>query len=102
MAKVLAVVGMPWDPTPNVDAEDGARVPNPEAADALVIPKDPEIPEAVPRRLYIRNADIMKYGETPGYIGCKCIVRGKPLQSHGRACRERIEARLRKTKDGQK
>ena len=23
-SKALEVVGMPWDPTPNVDAEDGA------------------------------------------------------------------------------
>ena len=44
-AGVLAVVGMPWDPTPNIDAEDAARVPNPEAVDAEVIPKDPEMPE---------------------------------------------------------
>ena len=42
-AKALAVVGMPWDPTPNVDAEDGARLPNPEAADTEIIPKDPKI-----------------------------------------------------------
>ena len=38
-------------PTLNVDAEEGARVPNPEAADAEVIPKDPEILEAIARRM---------------------------------------------------
>ena len=49
---------MPWDPTPNVDAEDGARLPNAEAADAEVIPKDPEVPESIVRRMYIRKTDI--------------------------------------------
>ena len=61
--KALAVVGLPWDPTPNVDAEDGARLPNPEVSDAEVIPKDPEIPEAIVRKMYIRKADIIKYGD---------------------------------------
>ena len=78
-AKALAVVGMPWDPTPTIDTEDRARVPSPKAADAEVIPKDPEIPEIVARRMYIRKADIMKYSETPGCVGCRCIVRGKSL-----------------------
>ena len=38
-ANVLAVVGLPWDPTPNIDAEDGARVPNADVTEAEVIPK---------------------------------------------------------------
>ena len=62
-AKVLAVIGMPWDPTPNVDAEDAARVPNPDAVEAEVVPKDPEVPEAIARRMYIRKTDIIKFGE---------------------------------------
>ena len=101
-AKVFAVIGMPWKPTLNVDAEDGARVPNPEAADAEVIPKDPEVPESVARRMHIRKADIMKYSETLGCVGCRNIVLGKPLQSHTAVRRERIEARLQETNDGQK
>ena len=86
-AKTLAVIGLPWDPTPDVDAEDGARVPNPDASDAEVIPKDPEIPEAIVRKMYIRKTDIIKHGETPGCIG-RCVVLGKPLQSHTRMSRE--------------
>ena len=38
--------------------------------------------------------------QTPGCIGCRCAVLGKPLQSHTAACRERIEGRLRETDDG--
>ena len=81
-AKVLAVVGLPWDPTPNVDADDVARVPNPDVAEAGVIPKDPEMPESIVRKMYIRKTDIAEFGETPGCIGCRCAVLGKALQSH--------------------
>ena len=94
-------MGMPWGPTPNVDAEDAARVPNPEAVDAEVIPKDPEMPESIVRKMYIRKADIIKHGETPGCNGCRCVALGKPLQSHTAACRERLEGLLRETEEGQ-
>ena len=97
---VMQVVGTPWEPTPNVDADDAARVPNPDAGEADVVPRDPEIPEAVARRMYIRKADIVKFGETPGCVGCRCVMTGKTLQSHSPACRERIEARLRETDEG--
>ena len=91
---------MPWDPTPNIDAEDGARVPNADATEAEVIPRDPEVPEAVARRMYIRKADITKFGGTPGCLGCRCIAVGKPLQSHTAECRDRIESCLRETDEG--
>ena len=74
--KVLAVIGMPWDPTPNVDAEDAARVPNPDAVEAEVVPKDPEVPETIARRMYIRKTDIIKFGETDGCIGCRTTMLG--------------------------
>ena len=99
--KVLAVVGMPWDPTPNVDADDGARVPNPEAVDAEIIPKDSQVPEPIVGKMDIRKAGIFKYGETPGCIGCRCVALGKPFQSQTAACRERIEGHLRETDEGQ-
>ena len=100
-AKVLAVIGMPWDSTLNVDADVGARVPNPEAADAEIITKDPEVSESIVRKMYARKADVVKYVETPGCIGCRCAVLGKPLQSHTAACRERIGGHLRETDEGQ-
>ena len=73
---------------------------NAEVAEAEVIPEDPEVPEAVSRRMYIRKADIVKYGETPGCLGCRCIALGKPLQSHIAVCRHRIENCLRETDEG--
>ena len=35
-------------------------MPHPEAADGEVIPKGPEIPEAIVRRIYIRKADVIE------------------------------------------
>ena len=67
-----------------------------------MIPKDPEVPEAVARRMYIRKADITEFGETPGCLGCRCIALGQPLQSHTAACRDRIESCLRETDEGNK
>ena len=75
-------------------------MPNPEAVDAEIIPKDPEMPESIVRKMYIRKADIVKCGETPGCIGCRCVALGKPFQSHTAACRERIEGHLRERIDG--
>ena len=91
------MIGMPWEPTPKIDAEDVARVPNPDAAEAEVVHKDPEIPESIARRMYIRKTDIIKYDKTDGCIGCRTTMLGKPLQSYTQACRERIEAHLRET-----
>ena len=64
--KVLEVAGTPWNPTPSVHAEDGARVPNPDAADADVVPRDSEMPVAVDRKMYIRKQDLVDHGVTPG------------------------------------
>ena len=97
---VLSISGMPWDPTPNVAAEDGARLPDPTAADAEAIPKDGEAPEAIVRKMYIRKQDIEEHGPTPGCIGCRTVLLGKPLQSHTASCRERIETEIRKTEAG--
>ena len=46
---------------------------NAGAADAEVIPKDPEVFESIVRRMYIRKAGIEEFGETPGCAGCRCI-----------------------------
>ena len=69
--------------------------------EAEVVPRDPEVPDAIARRMYIRKTDSIKFGETGGCIGCRTTMMGKPLQSYTPECRERIEARLRDTVEGQ-
>ena len=84
-------------------------MPKPDAAEAEVVPKDPELPESIVRKMYIRKTDITEFRETPGCIGCRCAVLGKPLRSHTveriegrrkRKSRERIEGGLRETEEG--
>ena len=94
------VIGTPWKPTPNVEAEDVARVPNPGVAEAEVVPRDSEIPESIARRMYMKRSDIMQLNDTDGFLGCKNIMLGKLLQAHTQACRERIEGCLRETEEG--
>ena len=43
-------------------------MPNPDAAEADVVPKDPELPESIVRKMYIRKTDITEFGETPGVL----------------------------------
>ena len=88
--KVLGVTGMPWDPTPNIEGDDGARLPDPGAADGDVVPKDAEPPEPIIRKMYIRKRDVLEYGETPGCLGCTNTMLGKAQQSHTVLRRERI------------
>ena len=57
------------------------------------IPPDPEAAEReiIPRRLYLRRADVHKYGATPHCPGCS--HRDKP---HTETCRRRIEEEMEK------
>ena len=46
-AKVLAVVRVPWGPTPSINAENIARVTHPDVAEVEVVAKDCEVPESI-------------------------------------------------------
>ena len=44
--------------------------------------------------MYIRKADLIKYGFTPGCKGCISSNRGESGVLHNKECRTRIEARI--------
>ena len=98
---LLSVVGTPWDPTPNIDAEDAARLPDPEAHQADIIPKQAEDAPSITRRMYIRRTDVERFGPTPGCAGCRAALLNKTA-NHSAACRERIEGFLRETDEGKR
>ena len=53
-----------------------------------------QVPEAAPeqlRRLYIKKADVKKYGATVDCPGCRAVVRGGDSRKHTETCRTRIE-----------
>ena len=88
---VFAVRGLPWNPTPGATDDAGARMPNPSAADAEVVPRDAEVGDHLTRRLYILREDVKRFDPTPGCLGCRCAMSGRPPQNHTPTCRERME-----------
>ena len=64
-----------------------------------VIPEEQQVPEPEsrgglpkPSRLYIRNADVRKYGFTTGCPKCEAIMVGDTRNfTHNEVCRKRIE-----------
>ena len=59
-ARVLTVIGVPWHSPRMLTRRTVPERRNPEAADADIIPKDPEMSESIGRKMYIRKADIIK------------------------------------------
>jgi hypothetical protein len=51
--------------------------------------------------MYIRKTDVIRFAETDGCSACRTTMLGKPLQWHTPAFRERIEAQLRETDEGE-
>merc|ERR1711872_806316 len=52
------------------------------------------VPEAAPeqlRRLYIKKADVNKYGATVDCPGCRAVVRGGDGRNHTETRRKRLE-----------
>jgi hypothetical protein len=90
------IVGMPYDlaSTDKVFAEMTAREDMPSH-----VPEPPEI-EIKTRRLYIKKADIDKFGFSNGCPGCNAIRRHRAPVNHSEACRERIETMLNQNPDG--
>ena len=55
----------------------------------------------MPRRLYIKKADIEKHGMTEGCKGCVAMIRGDKGVAHSEACRKRITEEIGKAEGGQ-
>ena len=101
---VQEMKGVPWQPIP---IEQGGsadmEVPAIFVAAAPVVKRE-EIPEVMEpqeplrRSLYVRKADIEKFGMTPGCPGCTSLLTGGKVV-HSAACRARIEEKTRESGD---
>ena len=86
--------GTPWEPIPGMVAmEIKSRFRLSDEADQPII-KELETRESSVRRLYIKKADIEKYGSTVGCPGCTAANRGGVSVPHNDKCRERIESNI--------
>ena len=83
--------GLPWEPVPGVDSEE-IPIDIPIGEPRVEGPLPPVPPAPVRRSVYIRQADILKYGMTPACPGCAAIrAKNKRAINHNAECRERIE-----------
>ena len=53
-----------------------------------------------PRRLYLKQSDLMAQGTSDRCPGCRALVSDGRAQGHTEECRIRVEGELRKTEEG--
>ena len=64
---------------------------DPEVREQETKPKTPK--PFVPRGVKVRSdVELVKYGYTPGCLGCESAQRNGPARDHSRECRKRVEA----------
>ena len=87
--------GVPWRPTYNSDDPEIPVViaAEPEEADDFPEVQRPERRQSDkrPPSLYIKKADLIKYGYTKGCKGCNAARGNLRAVGHSEACRIRIE-----------
>ena len=97
-----------WDDQRGFSWEVAARRPA-ERQEALIgeprleVPAMPSVAVLPPaeRQLYIRKADVEKYGATEGCPGCTCVLLDQPtVLPHTEACRVRLLEMMSKDEQG--
>ena len=97
-----------WDDQRGLPSEVAARRPA-ARQEALIgeprleVPAMPSVAVVPPaeRRLYIRKADVEKYGATEGCPGCTCVLLDQPtVLPHTEACRTRLLELMSKDEQG--
>ena len=104
--RVRELEGTPWKPHPDLVTEQiPVHAEEDEAAGEKKetrkeIPIDEQQEERAPPRMYIKRADIERYGMTPGCRGCRDISTGKERVAHSDECRKRIREEMEKVPSG--
>ena len=99
--KFQKIRGVPWKTSAHADGDElriQINMPSDDGPLSELIEARPAS-EPTLKRYRIRKEDILKYGYTVGCLGCRCMSRGQPAQSHSEICRSRITAELRKEGD---
>ena len=87
-----AVKGAPWAPVNGVST---LEVPTHIVTEKVAREEDDgEFRRDINiKRMMIRKADVIKYGETPGCPGCRAVLEGR-RQNHSEECRKEMERKM--------
>ena len=85
--------GTPWNPNPAageaLPAEMAVPMPAPVPVPQVVMAAKPV--DRAASRLYIRRADVQKYGYSMNYPGCRSVMTNTTTRAHTDECRRRLE-----------
>jgi hypothetical protein len=90
--RVDKLSGVPWCPIPSEPGQIDlkVRIRLPDAASQIVQGAQGSVRDNIARIMKIRQEDVLNYGCTQGWLGCRAISRGVTAQSHKEECRTRI------------
>ena len=92
--------GFPWEVAARRPAERQEALIGEPRLEVPAMPSVAVLPPAE-RRLYIRKADVEKYGATEGCPGCTCVLLDQPtVLPHTEACRVRLLEMMSKDEQG--
>ena len=90
------MIGVPWEPTPGQGLREvKSRVHIAGVGSGEDIIPEPQVRQAVPRRMRFDDDDLNKYGFTIGCPGCNAKNRGNIGANHSEECRQIIEEKMR-------
>ena len=90
------MVGVPWEPVPGLglrEVKSKVHIAGLRAGEDII--EEPQLRQAVPRRMRLDMDDLERYGYTLGCAGCKAKNGGEVGVNHSKDCRRRIEERIR-------
>ena len=99
--RLAGMKGVPWKTSVHEEGDElriQISMPSDDGPLSELV-KSREVSDPRVKRFRINPRDIQKYGYTKGCLGCKCLSRGQPAQSHNEACRARITEELKKEGD---
>ena len=94
--EIEEMVGVPWEPAPGrgmKEVRSRAIIAGLGGGEDII--PEPQVRQAVPRRMRFDDDDLNKYGFTIGCPGCKAKNRGNVGVNHSEECRQRIEEKIR-------
>ena len=102
---LMTLKGTPWNPNPAAGEMAADALP---ADTAVPMPAPAPVPQIVvaaatvdraASRVYIKKADVQKYGYIMNCLGCRSVMTNTTARAHTEECRKRIESCLAKDEE---